>query len=129
MRRHWAEHGSAPAEFVMVSALSVLLALGVVQLALALHVRNTLIDAAAEGARYGALADQRPSDGARRTAELIRAALGSDYADQIEASSTEAGATEQLVQVEVLARIPLLGFLGVERSLRVSGHAVRENVS
>ncbi|WP_414172598.1 TadE/TadG family type IV pilus assembly protein [Clavibacter tessellarius] len=43
------DRGSAPAEFVMVGALLVVLALSVVQLALALHVRTTVLDAAAEG--------------------------------------------------------------------------------
>ncbi|RIJ01598.1 pilus assembly protein, partial [Clavibacter nebraskensis] len=50
------DRGSAPAEFVMVGALLVVLALSVVQLALALHVRTTVLDAAAEGARTAALA-------------------------------------------------------------------------
>ncbi|WP_395983304.1 TadE/TadG family type IV pilus assembly protein, partial [Clavibacter michiganensis] len=40
----------------MVGALLVVLALSVVQLALALHVRTTVLDAAAEGARTAALA-------------------------------------------------------------------------
>lgn len=106
----------------MVAALGVLLIVGVLQLALATHVRNSLIDAAAEGARFAALADNQPPDGALRTAELIRAALGSDYADAIEAR-----ADGDLVEVRVWARIPLFGFLGFERSLEVSGHAVRES--
>ena len=52
------------AEFTLVGVLLTVLALAVVQLALALHVRNTLLDAAAEGARYAALAGS--SDGDRR---------------------------------------------------------------
>lgn len=107
----------------MVAALSIMLILGVVQLALALHVRNTLIDAAAEGARYAALADTSLDDGARRTAELIHAALGSDYADSIQAS-----VDGNLARVDVSARIPLFGFFGFARTLTVSGHAVRETL-
>ncbi|MDQ2661335.1 MAG: pilus assembly protein, partial [Actinomycetota bacterium] len=48
------ERGSAVAEFTLVGILLTVLALAVVQLALALHVRNTMLDAAAEGARYAA---------------------------------------------------------------------------
>jgi len=44
----------------MVGALLTVLTLSVLQLGLALHIRNTVQDAAAEGARYGALADKRP---------------------------------------------------------------------
>ena len=41
----------------MVAALLLVVALAVFQLGLALYVRNTLISAASEGARYGARAD------------------------------------------------------------------------
>jgi Flp pilus assembly protein TadG len=77
------EHGSAPVEFVLVGALLTFLTLGVLQLALALHVRNTVLDAAAEGARYGALADNEPADALPRTVELISTAVGPDFARDI----------------------------------------------
>ena len=105
----------------MVSALLMLLVVAVLQLALAVYVRNTLIDAAAEGARYAALADHSSSDGANRTAELIRAALGDAYARDITAQLDG-----DIVDVGVWARVPLLGLLGVDRSLEVHGHAIRE---
>ena len=41
--------GSAVAEFVMVGALLTVLTLSVIQLGLALHIRNTVLDAASEG--------------------------------------------------------------------------------
>lgn len=107
----------------MVGLLLLTLMFGVMQLALALHVRNTLIDAASEGARFGALADRVPSEGAARTAELVRTALGSDYADSITASSD--GHT---VRVDVVAHIPLFGLFGFDRGIQVTGHAVRETL-
>lgn len=64
MRRR-RDRGSAVAEFVMVSALVVVLGMGVFQLGLVVHVRNTLIAAAAEGARFGARADAAPGEGGR----------------------------------------------------------------
>ncbi|HAM26986.1 MAG TPA: pilus assembly protein, partial [Microbacteriaceae bacterium] len=64
MRR---DDGSAVAEFAMVGALLTVLTLSVIQLGLALHIRNTVLDAAAEGARFAALADNGLEDGAART--------------------------------------------------------------
>ena len=55
------------AEFVLVGVLLTALLLAVVQLALALHVRNTVLDAAAEGARYAALAGSSAEAGVQRT--------------------------------------------------------------
>ena len=74
------DRGSAPAEFVMVGALLTVLTLSVMQLGLALHIRNTVLDAAAEGARVAALADNGLADGVARTTDLISVALGEAYA-------------------------------------------------
>ena len=62
------ERGSGPAEFVMVGAVLTVLTLAVLQLGLAVYVRNVIHDAAAEGAHHAALADVTPAAGA----ELIR---------------------------------------------------------
>lgn len=48
---------------MLIGALTTVLFAGVVQLAVALHVRATLVDCAAEGARYGSLADRTPPTG------------------------------------------------------------------
>src|SRR5690606_41219162 len=63
-RRLTGEDGTAVVEFVLVSVLVVTVLLGVLQLTLALHVRNTVVDAAGEGARYGALAGVSAEAGA-----------------------------------------------------------------
>ena len=121
------ERGSAPAEFVMVVALLTLLTLSVLQLGLALHVRNTLIDAAAEGARFAALAGNSPEDGAERTRQLITTAGGADYAAGVTSGYTEylgVAATE----VTVSAPLPLAGPFGPPRSLEVTGHAAAETL-
>ena len=64
-RRGWprGEGGSAVADFTMVSALVAVLFVAVFQLGLALHIRNTLISCASEGARLGARANADPDDG------------------------------------------------------------------
>ena len=56
--------------------LLVPLVLGVAQVALVLHVRNTAAAAASEGARASAPLGATPADGAERTRSMIRAALG-----------------------------------------------------
>ncbi|WP_294181698.1 TadE/TadG family type IV pilus assembly protein [uncultured Schumannella sp.] len=126
-RRLADERGSAPAEFALVGALLTMLTVAVLQLGLALHVRNSVLDAAAEGARYGALADRGPADAAARTAELITLAVGADYARDISVSSGEWQGHPALT-VTVHATLPLIGLLGAERALEVTGHAAIETL-
>lgn len=95
------------------------------QLALALHVRNTILDAAAEGARYAALAGSSPGDGVARTRELISAAISADYADEVTIGSTSIGGAPA-IEVRVRATLPVIGLLGPARGLEVSGHAAVE---
>ena len=57
--------------------------LGILQVALVLHVRNTLTAAASEGARYAATLDRGPADGAARTRRQIRGALAGRFADGV----------------------------------------------
>ncbi|MDK1359505.1 pilus assembly protein [Arthrobacter sp. zg-Y1219] len=110
-------------DFVMVGALLTLLFMSIIQLALVLHVRNTLIDAAASGARYGTLADRTPADGADRTADLIRLALNDSLAEDVSFSETTHGGVRML-QVTVRAPLPVVGFLGPRGGLEVTGHGV-----
>lgn len=120
------DRGSAVAEFVMVSALLTMLTLAVLQLGIALLVRNTLIDAAAEGARFGALADNSPRDGIERTVDLISTALGPDYARDVSAG-TGSYLGQPAMIVTVRAPLPLVGLIGPS-ALEVSGHAAVETL-
>lgn len=119
------ERGSAVAEFVMVSALVVVLALGAFQLALGLYVRNTMLAAAAEGARRAALAGAQPADGVARTQEMLGQSLRPGYAESVRA---RVGAVDGLavVSVTVTAPLPVLGLVGPSGSLVVTGRAVLE---
>ena len=121
------DRGSAIAEFTMVGALLTVLTLSVLQLGLALHIRNTVQDAAAEGARYGALADNVPSDGVRRTTELIELAIGDDYAQNV---TVHGGSWmgHPAVTITVRTRLPLFGLVGIDGALEVSGHAAVETL-
>lgn len=121
------EAGSAVAEFVMVVSLLTFLTLMVMQLALALHIRNTVLDAAAEGARYAALADSSLPAGAQRTRDLITTAIGATYATDV-VVQYEVSAGYPTVEVRVVAPLPLMGLLGVPRGLDVVAHAAVESL-
>ena len=122
------ERGSAVAEFTLVGILLTVLALAVVQLALALHVRNTLLDAAAEGARYAALAGSDERAGHRAHARPHR---GSDLG-RVRATTSprdaRRSAASPTVAVTVRATLPVIGLLGVDRGLEVTGHAAVETL-
>lgn len=111
----------------MVGALLTILTVAVLQLGLALLVRNTLIDAAAEGAHVAALADNTLGDGKQRTRELIGSALGDGYARGISAAYGTYRGTSAVI-VTVHAPLPLAGLLGPSRGLEVSGHAPVESL-
>jgi Flp pilus assembly pilin Flp len=116
------ERGSAVAEFAMVSALLVLLLLAVVQFTLVLLVRNTVQDAAAQGARVAAFADGTLGDGAARTRQLLGASLGDRYAEHVRAAYTLDHGI-RVVEVRVDSPLPVVGLIGFSRSLEVTGHA------
>jgi TadE-like protein len=121
------DRGSAAAEFVMVGALLTVLTLSVLQLGFALHIRNTVLDAAAEGARFGALADNTLADGAIRTRDLISTALGPSYAQDV-TSSYGSYLGHPAAIVTVRAPLPLIGLVGIEGGLEVQGHAAVETL-
>ncbi len=120
-----AERGSAVAQFVLVTVLLVVLVLAIAQLGLAIHVRNTLVASAAEGARYAANADRDLEHGVARTRDLITDALSAHYARDVRAEYVQSGGLV-LVRVEVDARIPLVGLAGPSRGLQVAAHAIEE---
>lgn len=119
------ERGSAPVEFVLVGALLTLVMVSVLQVALALHVRSTLIDAAAEGARHAALADSSLAAGVERSRDLISTAVGQSYAGDITAGFGSYDG-HPVVVVTVRSPLPLLGLAGLDRGLEVSGRAALE---
>ena len=112
-------------DFVLVATLLSLLMLGVLQLGLVLHVRNTLVAAAAEGARYAANADRSPADGVVRARQVITTALSSSFAEDVSAGLYSVDGMPT-VYVQVQARLPLVGLLGPARRLVVRGHALAE---
>lgn len=100
----------------------VVLFASVLQLALVQHVRNTSVDAAAEGARYAALVGRTPAEGAQRTADLLRSSLAERYAQDVTARRVDAGGLD-LVEVTVRVPLPVVGLLGPGGVMELDGHA------
>jgi Flp pilus assembly protein TadG len=121
------DRGSAVVDFVLVLVVLVPLFLGILQVALVLHVRNTLTSAAAEGARYAATFDQPPEAGAARTREQIAGALAERFAEDVTATRTVLDGVP-VVRVDAVAAVPPLGIWGPAVSLAVSGHAIEESL-
>lgn len=117
-----AERGAALTDFVLVGGLLTLFFMAIVQLTLVLHVRNTLTDAAASGARYGTLADRSAEDARERTAQLIGVALGPGFAQDVSTGETTFQGVATL-EVTVRAPLPVLGLIGPRGGLEVKGHA------
>ncbi|WP_284983698.1 TadE family protein [Arthrobacter sp. efr-133-TYG-118] len=116
------EQGSAVVDFVLVGGLLTVFFLAVIQLTLVMHVRNTLLDAASSGARYGTLADRTPADARERTADLIGTALNADFARDISTSEASFQGIRTL-EVTVRAPLPVIGLIGPGAALEVRGHA------
>lgn len=120
------ERGSSPVEFVLVGTLLTLLTLAVLQLALAVYVRNVVHDAAVEGAYFAALADTGPAQGAERARETIRRAIGDAYAEDV--TVVRSISLEQpTIDVRIRTTLPVIGLLGLPYGLEVEAHAPAES--
>jgi len=117
--------GSAPVEFALISVLVVVLFLAVLQLGVALYVRNTLQAAATDGARFGAAAGREPDDASARTGQLVDSALAERFADHITARSDVANGVPVVV-VDVRAALPVFGPWGPPGALHVRARAFEE---
>src|SRR4051794_41169700 len=119
------QRGAAVVDFVLVLILLVPVFLAVLQVALVLFVRNTVIAAASEGARYAATLDREPAEGAARARSQISGVRAGRYAEGLSAREvTIDGAPAVEVTVHVV--VPALGLGGPAVSFDVSGHAVEE---
>ena len=120
------ERGSSPVEFVLVGALLTALTLAVLQIALAVYVRNVVHDAAVEGAHHAALADTTLDEGAGRTEAVITRAVGAEYAGDV-AIGEDMALGHPSVVVRVRTTLPVLGLLGIPFGLEVDARAPVES--
>ncbi|REF37579.1 TadE/TadG family type IV pilus assembly protein [Thermasporomyces composti] len=119
------ERGASVVEFVLVMVVLLPLFLGVLQLGLFLHVRNTLVACAHEGARQAANYDGTAAEGVAVTQNCIAGALSPNLARGVSASMTSVSG-QPVVAMRVRARMPALGLWGPSFAFTVSGHAVKE---
>lgn len=110
----------------MVSGLVVFVFLAVMQVGLALHVRNTLTLAASEGARAAARLDASPATGVARAREVVTGSLSARFAQDISASPATVDGV-QVVVVTIRAPIPVIGPIGPGGGLTVTGRAFEES--
>ncbi|HWI43275.1 MAG TPA: TadE/TadG family type IV pilus assembly protein [Nocardioides sp.] len=124
--RRRTERGSALVDFTLVMVLLLPLVLGIVQVALVLHVRTTLAAAASEGARLAATADRGPGDGVARTRSQIDQAVSGRFARDVEVRRVSVDG-QPGVEITVRAEVPALGLGGPAVRFSVSGRAVEED--
>jgi Flp pilus assembly protein TadG len=107
-RRSSGDRGSAPAEFVLVSALLVALVLAIIHVSLVAHTRTILQASAWEGARYASYYDTNDHDGAMLTERLIREALGDGHEATLSVRHVDV-AGQAGVSVTVESLVPQVG--------------------
>ena len=112
-------------DFVLVLLVLLPLVLGILQLALVLHVRNTLASAAAEGARHAAVAGSSAQAGRAKVEELINGALTERFIADVRVRPADVGGAPGYEAV-VEADVRVLGIGGPGVHVRVAGHAIAE---
>ncbi len=117
--------GAAVVDFVLVVVVLVPLVLGIMQVALVLHVRTTLAAAASEGARLAATADRGPADGVARTRAQIDTAIAGGFAQDVSAHPVNIDGAPG-IEITVTAEVPALGLGGPAVRISVAGRAVEE---
>lgn len=113
------------AGFALVSLAVLPLVMAILQLAVVWHIRNTLVDAASEGARYGAGYQRTTAAAAARARAAADASLDDGLVDRVAAYETPVDG-QPGIEVDVSADVPLLGLWGPTITLHVRGHAVQE---
>ena len=121
------ERGSAVVEFTLVGTLLTLLTVAVIQIGIAVHVRNIVHDAAVQAAYEAALADVTPHQVEVVVREVVTSSVGSDLVGAVDASRSDALGVPT-IEVRVTAVLPLIVFLGVPDGLEVVGRAPVESL-
>jgi len=101
-----------------------LIALAVIQLMLAVHVRSVLVSAARDGARVAALGGSQLSDGESRTREILESNVAGAAVTKISARRQVVDDVE-VIEMNIEADLPLLGIYG-PTTMTMSGHAFVE---
>lgn len=119
-----AEGGAAVVEFVLVSAVAVVLAMSVAQLGLFLWERNALMGSLSEGARVAATEGRSVDDGRRVATELLRRSAGGRVADAVPIQGTQtAGAVVLQAEGTLPSFVPGVPGLPVRMTARMHEEA------
>jgi Flp pilus assembly protein TadG len=127
-RARTGERGAAVVDFVLVLLVLLPLVLGILQLALVLHVRNTLASAAAEGARHAAVAGSSAPAGRAKVQALVDGALSQEFVRSVVVRPALVGGAPGYETV-VEADVSVLGLGGPGVHIRVTGHAIAEQAA
>ena len=119
------ERGAAVPEFVLVLLVLVPLVFGIAQVALVMHVRNTMTAAASDGARAAAGLEGSIDDARARAREVLSTTLADRYADGVTARETRVEGMN-VVEVRVSGAVPPLGLWGPRVEVDAVGRAVRQ---
>ena len=110
-------------DVVLVLIPLTILVLAILEVAMVVFVRTTVVDALSEGARVGASADRTPADGAVYASELLGRSLSPAYGAAVAAGDGPGGT----VEVTATVPVPVLGVLTLHSvTMQLSGHALRE---
>jgi hypothetical protein len=118
------DSGNASVEFALVAPLLMLVALAVLQLMLAIHVRSVVTSAAIKGARVAALVDGDLTRAESRTRSILESNIAGAAVRSISASQVTEG-DNKMFAVVVETELPLIGFYG-PTSMKLTGHALAE---
>lgn len=121
--RTGAERGAAPVEFAMVMVILLPLFASIFQLGIFLHVRNTLVACAHEGARVAANFNGTLNEGEDAARECAHGVVSASLVDGVQGSQPD-----DLVRMRITARMPGLGWLGAF-PFEATGRAVKETVN
>lgn len=110
---------------MLTSVIAIFTVMAVLQLAFALHVKNSLTAFAVEGARHGARSDAGAGQGVERARYLAdRASSGTAVSEVSQRHESVGG--RSVVVVEITADLPVLGPWGIGQDLTVTGRALQE---
>ena len=128
MTRARGDDGAAVVDVVLVAVLVLGLFLLVFQVAVFFHVRTVVASAAAEGARYAAVADRTPEQGAARAQAAVREALGGRVSAAIRCAPGAPVQVAGAAVVEIVCRgpVPIVFLPAPAVEVVVKGHALDE---
>ncbi len=116
-------------DFVFVFIMLIMLLMGIMQVAVYLHVRNVLAASAASGARHAASLGASDASAAAEAQRLVAAGLGAGVADSMRctAGAATGSAGEEQVVLRCSAHVPVLfGLLGNMPGPTVTAHSIKE---